>query len=558
MNITTKKINGRDYTGINLDIKPMELEDINKAVVKNTSMHVVDDQLFKQRITSNKKSIDFEAWGGIEAFLQNTSSGAGFGSKMQLLRRVVPWLAKATDMTALAVSELPFEITEIDAEEVTNKDGKKVKAAPFESSTDWQNKLGSIPSPEKLFYKIASSLCLGRAYCILKVADGRQVIEDLHYCAPHTVQPIITTNGLQTFSRSSEWGQSGIYYPAGTDPANKYSGEMMYFWLPDSDIEIGPAKSYPAGTAFLSSELLTSMDSSIQSISEAGFIPPTLLAAKGMPIEQERKSQEDWWNRFLRRWDKQTAKIVNAEMIDVKKVGAGMEELKGVYGELRSGAIESIGTAFGIPAALFMSDMAFASEVKPLIKTWYTSSVFIRIYRTIESTFNEQLLDRWGLKLAFKPESISAFQEDEANRSQSFYVYTKAGMKQSIAAEMLGLSLPSGIDYKDLDGDKPVEIKEPIDTNPVVEPKSLKSAQINKINLWRQVAVRNFKKEKALPLDFKCPELSREMYNEIRTKLSKAKSVIEVEKAFEVTDNKGSDIDRIERLLEMNLQAIEK
>ena len=143
-------------------------------------------------------------------------------------------------MTALAVSELPFEIQD--------KSG-----AVVDSSSAWKNALGGIPSPQKLIYNIASSLCLGRAYCTLEVAPGRSIIVDLHYCPPHTVQPIITTSGLQHFVRSSEWGQSGVYYPAGTEEKIGFSGEMAYFWLPDSDIEIGPAKSYPAGTALLSS-----------------------------------------------------------------------------------------------------------------------------------------------------------------------------------------------------------------------------------------------------------------------------------------------------------------
>lgn len=475
-------------------------------------------------IDDNLKTINFDSWGGIEGFLAATSDGTGI-NKVQQLRRLVPWLAKATDMTANAISNLPFDIV--------NEAGTVV-----DTSTDWKNKTGGLKSPEVLFYKLAASLCQGKAYVIPRATS--KVIVDLQYCAPQTVNPRIGASGVEWFDRVTEDGKPERYYPYDV----KGGSTMLYFWLPDPDVEIGPAKSFPAGTAYLSSLLLNSMDTTIQTYSERGFVPATLLSAKGMPSQNERERAESWWNRWLRGWTKEAAKIVNSEAMTVTRVGAGLEELKGSYGELTKQAIENIGTAFGIPAALFMSDMAFASEVNPMIKVWYTTSTFVRIYKTIEATFTDQLLNRWGYKLVFRPESIDAFQQEEVDRSGAFATYTNAGIKPSIAAQMVGIELPVGVEYEDLDPEPEPEPviqqvvtpqeqpqEEPEEEDEEEIPVKLNAAQIKELNLWRQIAERNERKGKGRCADFACKHLTPAMADLIRSKLEGGMSIHE---AFEI------------------------
>ena len=513
----------------------------------------------------NIKGINFDAWGGIDNFLRETSTGGGGTAKPQLLRRVLPWLAKATDMTALAISTLPFEI-------------RTDSGSVVDSSADWKNKLGGIPSYDKLMYNLAASLCLGKAYVIPQYTN--RLIVDMHYCAPHTVVPLITVNGLQQFSRTSDYGESGTYAPLGMYEQEEaqtkgYTGEMMYFWLHDSDIEIGPAKSYPAGVALLSSELFTAIDSTLQTISERGFVPPTLLSVKGMPTKDERDKTENWFNRFLRRWSDTTAKVINSESMDIKAVGAGMDALTGIYTEIIKQSIENIGTAYGIPAALFMSDMAFATEVNPMIKMWYSTSVFIKIYSTIEATFNEQLLSKWGMKLVFMPDTLDAFQEDETKRAGAYREYISTDMRPSIAAEMLGLDLPEGKEYaaldefydkrlSGLDNAKPVNpLNDPsmpkLETAPVVageqprQPKQLamNADQIKDLDLWRQMAVRFHRKHKGNAVDFECKALPENIAAPIRVKLAKAENELDIIKAFDIGELESeSDILKLANAIE--------
>ena len=475
------------------------------------------------------KGINFEYWGGLQGFLDATSAGGtGSGYTAQQLRRVVPWLAKATDMTANAVASLPFDIV--------NSAGTVV-----DSSADWKNKIGGLPAPDVLLHKLAASLCLGQAY-LFPVYTKRLVVS-LQYFAPQTITPNIDINGLQWFDRATDRGKVERYYPIDDDR----EPPLIYFWMPDPDVEIGPALSYPAGAALLSAKLLFSFDDTIQTYSERGFVPATLLSAKGMPGPAEREKAENWWNRFLRGWTKEAAKIVNAEAMTVNRVGSGMDELKGAYSEMTKQAIENIGTAYGIPAALFMSDMAYASEANSMIKVWYQTSAFVKIYKTIENTFNDQLLNMYGLKWIFRPETIDAFQEEESSRAAAFKVYVDAGIKHSIAAQMVGLELPTGVDYDDLDEEEepepqpaiqqiaPAEPQPEMDEEPEEEPEeksiTLSAEQIKELNLWRQISERCERKGKGRAADFECKVTPAHVADEIRTKLQ---SGCDIAKAFEI------------------------
>lgn len=521
------------------------------------------------------KGISFEAFGGFQGFLDATSSGgSATGWRAQQLRRVVPWLAKATDMTANAIASLPFDIV--------NDSGDVV-----DSSSDWKNKFGGLPAPEMMLFKIAASLCLGQAY-VYPTYTNRLVVS-MQYFAPQTITPNIDINGLQWFDRASERGKVERYYPMDkeTDP------QLLYFWLPDPDVEIGPALSYPAGAALLSAKLLFSFDDTIQTYSERGFVPATLLSAKGMPGSAEREKAEAWWNRFLRGWTKEAAKIVNAEAMTVNRIGSGMDELKGAYAEMTKQAIENIGTAFGIPAALFMSDMAYATEMNAMIKMWYTTSAFVKIYKTIENTFTDQLLSMYGLKWVFRPETIDAFKDDEVANANAYKVYVDAGILPSIASKIVGLELPEGVTPEMLDaqverkqqqedeqarinnemalaklnaGNKPVEksVEEPVTKTvelPIDEKSlTLSADEIEELALWRQIAERKDRKGKGRVIDFKCKYLSDEVADEIRAKLQ---SGCDIAKAFEIGNSEIQksqpiDNDGLKMLAEAINKATEK
>lgn len=342
--------------------------------------------------SSRYKGFDFAPWGGIEGFLE--ASKRGHTGNLNTLKTLVPDLARAVDMTAVAVASLPFDILDKNDEIV-------------DSSENWQNKLGGMPNPQRLMYLIASSLCGGDAYLI--PTRTTKLIFDLQYCAPASIEPYIDINGLQWFDRTTDKGKTERVYP----------DDMVYFWLPDSDVEIGPALNHPLGNASLDAQVVYSMKNTMRLYAERGFVPITLLGSKGMPSEAERQRAEGFFNRLLRGGFDVLAKIINSDALELIRVGAGMDDLKQSYIEMRKDAKESIADSFGIPPPLFMSDNAYASEYNELRKHWYETGRFVSFYQTIEEVMTEQLYKPYGYKMRYNLQAMAIFQEDETQRSSA-------------------------------------------------------------------------------------------------------------------------------------------
>ena len=474
-------------------------------------------------MNKNLKAIDFDSWGGIDGFLRATSNGA----RSNTLKSLVPWLAKAVSMTSNAVAGLPFEIVKPSGEVV-------------DTSSDWGNVVGFIDEPRRMMQLLASSLCGGSAY-LLPVKTTRRVIS-LQYAAPHTITPWITHNGLEWFDRSTD---KGVYERIAPE-------DIFYFWLPDSDVEIGCPLTSPMSTSLIASELLASMSTTMKIYGDRGFVPAYIGKAKGMPSQEEKKKAENYLTRFLRGAYDSVVKLINSESLELIRVGAGMEELKGAYTEIQQQAIEDIGTAFGIPAALFMSDKAFASEVNSLTRMWYETSTFVTIYHTIEETFNSQILKPYDMRLQFKPESLNVFQEDENARSASVTAYTNAIISNPQIAKFvmsfMGVDLDEEQEHEleeiikgqdeatedDTTDTDTEEDAQPTETEPEVEPVTLSPDETKDLALWYSKAKAWSIKGKGTAVDWENKHLREEIAAPIRIRLADAKNELDIVKAFEI------------------------
>lgn len=471
----------------------------------------------------NIKAIDFDKWGGLDNFLIQSANGVN--SRASLLKSVVPWLAKAHNMTKNAIAALPFDIVKADGEIV-------------DTSTDWANTFGFMDNPKRLLSLVAGSLCGGSAYLIPFKTKSR--IIELRYAAPQTITPWIDREGLKWFDRVTDKGKSERIYPK----------DIYYFWLPDSDVEIGPPITNPMSTATIAAELLASMSTTMKIYGDRGFVPAYIGNVKGMPTDDEKKKAENYLTRFLRGAYNSVVKLINSESLELIRVGAGMEELKGAYTEIQKQAIEDIGTAFGIPAALFMSDKAFASEVNPLIRQWYETSEFVSIYHTIEETFNKQILKPYDLRMQFKPETLDAFQEDENARAGSVGAYVNA-----ITADPKVARFVMSFMGVDLDQEQEAQLDEIIsntesepETEPVVstvvpemaqEPEQpdeepLTPDETKDLALWYSKAKAWNLKGKGNAVDWENKHLRESIAAPIRIKLADAKTELDIVKAFEV------------------------
>jgi len=474
----------------------------------------------------NYKAIDFERWGGIDGYLQAT--GGGMVERASLLRSVVPWAAKAHDLTKSAVANLPFEIVRDDG-------------SVIDTSTDWQNIAGGMPNPQRMLSLIAGSLCGGSAY-LLKQASTRMVLS-LQYVAPHNVIPHLNDNGVDYFERVLGNGKRERVSP----------DDMVYFWLPDSDVEIGVPLTTPASTSLPAVELLAANSSTLKIQADRGWVPAYIGSAESFPSKEEKEKAERYLFQFLRGAYHSAVRIINSNKLNLQRVGAGLDELKGVYSEITRQAIEDVGAAYGIPAALFMSDKSFASEVKPLIKEWYTSSVFVSIWKTIEETFNEQVYAPYNLRMQFKPESLPVFQEDENQRASAVGAYTSAINQDPEVAKWVMSVLGVDLDQEQEDELEEIinsrvkeeetttepETQDQKDEPPMQEAEdtedvSLSPDETKDLALWYSKAKAWNLKGKGNAVDWENKHLREEIAAPIRLKLADAKNELDIVKAFEV------------------------
>jgi Phage portal protein len=501
------------------------------------------------------KSFDFSPWGGIEGFLEASKAGmTGYNNKGSQYRIFVPDVFRAGDMTGVAVSTLPFDIV---------KNGKTV-----DTSTDWKNALGGIPNPQRLIYNIAVSLCGGAAYIIPEGTED--VTVNLKYIPPSTISYTWDAGGINQFQYTSQFGGMETFTP----------DEIIHIFFPDPDMEDQPAKAHPFGVAMSAAWRSMAMNNTINIQSERGFIPPTLVAAEGM-VGTEALKTETWFNRWIKNPLREVYKVINANKISIVKVGSGMDELKTIFVELKADSRMEVGQAFGIPAGLFMADKAYASEMDVLYRQWYSTSVYTTIYQTIQETMTEQFWGpRFDARMIYKPETLKVFQEDETKRAAAFRDYVSARIRPSLVAEMLGLDLPQGKQYKDFDEDydkpEPVPPVNPLN-NPALPAgaapaqssapaeKPIKAIvlspdEMKDLTVWHDKAKAWWKKGKSGYVDWENKHLPESIAAPIRVRLAAVKSEADISQAFRINEQEQviEELDTKESEIKTLVEAINK
>jgi len=382
----------------------------------------------KQYLFDGKKTVSIdqlppEAW----TFFGSAPSGTVKEIEERYIR--VPFLNRAVHIRANAVSTLPFDITNLAGTEL-------------DTSEDYQNAVGFLPNPQKLLYLVEASLFLmGQAYLFRAYNRARTL--DLRYILATTILPILDAKqGLVGFKR--QLAQQVI--ELGVE-------DLVYFWQLDPYVEIGPGNNSAAMAALSAAGVLFNVDAFASSFFERGAIKVTLLTTKGPVPEAERNRLKAWWGRMFRGTESAwKMEIVQADAVEPVVLGEGVKELSD--STLVKEKREDIATAAGVPVTKLWSSEAGGlgggGVVEADERAFYENTVVPQA-RFIEACLNEQLFVPMGLKWRFKPETLDVFQEDENQRAQALSLYVNAGFRLSVAAQILGVELPQGMDYDDLD-----------------------------------------------------------------------------------------------------------
>ncbi len=356
--------------------------------------------------------------------------------------QAVPWLFRCVQLRADAVSKMPFRIT---------KKGSKAKE-PVDSSADYQNHVGFLPNPVNLLWRTEAAASIwGTGYWWRSYNSVRTL--GLRYLLPTTITPEIDDEeGLVGFTR----------YVSG-QPRPVTTADLVYFWRPDPFVEIGPPTSSPVKAALAAANVLLNVDLFAAAFFQRGAIKATLLTVEGNPPKSEKEALKAWWERMLSGIRNAFSTEVVSASVKPVQIGEGIGDLANIT--LTDEKKADIAVAMSVPRSVLDSSTATGlgggGVARQDDKHFYDKGVLPEC-EWLQADMNEQVFHPQGLHWEFTPELLEIYQADEAGLAQSFKLYVDIGLPKSLAAQMVGIELPSGWEYEDLDKlEKPQEIKPP-------------------------------------------------------------------------------------------------
>ncbi len=330
----------------------------------------------------------------------------------------IPTIFRGVSKIAQAVGSMPFQIY-----------GKGDNV--IDASQDYTNMLGWMPNPRALLGIASQSLDLtGQAYFLPMKQVGTSAVKEIRYVVTKTVEVKYDEQkgALLGFERTVN-NKPKFYKPE----------EILYMWLTDPYVELGPPKAYPVIAALRAAGVLANLDDFISIYFKRGAVRPMIVSVKGMPKESERQRMEKWFSQLMggiknsRVW-----KIFNADTVTTEQVGDGLSELRDV--ELTTQRREDIAVALGIPYTILYPEAAnFATAKQDDIK-FYKDTVIPRC-EFLSEVMNEQVFVPMGYRLEFLPQSLEIMQEDEAERADSLLNMVNASVPTVTAMEILGYDL---------------------------------------------------------------------------------------------------------------------
>jgi hypothetical protein len=305
--------------------------------------------------------------------------------------RLVPSVFAGIGTRMQAMMDMPFTIY--------GKGG-----AVVDDSDDYHNVLGFLPNPARQFgLSEAALVTTGRAYWYKSTGTRTGGLKELRYWLPASV----TLDAQSAKQGEIKFRRQGVNELFDAD-------SVLYHWLYDESVEVGPPLVYPLASAMIAAEANGAITTWVRDYMQRGAIKAMLLAVDGAPPAGEIERMESWWNRFMTGGRGLLWKVFNMSNVKPTIVGDGLEALKdlSINKELRY----EIHTALGTRHLLEDENFATAGARE---RQFYTQAV-VPDARLIGQNFNDQILAKLGYHLEFEPERLEIFQENEGEQAKVF------------------------------------------------------------------------------------------------------------------------------------------
>jgi len=468
-----------------------------------SSIHYLDGENTKNLTFPNYPDAAWEFITGDPVVTDNNKERELYGRVAAVYR--------VANMTADAIANIPFDLT--------NANGDIV-----DQSSDWQNVVGFMNNPREMLRLWRLSLFMtNSAYGFM---EGNRQIRELRYMVPTSITPII----------DAEYGLTGFKRTVGNKTREYSLDDKRIFWMfrQDHTTEVAPSENTEMRALMAAAGVLYYSDYYVENFFQRGGIKPSLLFVQGSPTSEDRERIEHVWDKITRGFYKYLGKVFNAETMTVQSIGDGIENMSKT--ELHDGKVADVAMAAGMPLSLLLANSANYATARIEKQTWLRDTITPWAIWMAEE-MNKKLFEPMGYQFQFRFEAKTEMQEEERERAYAFQAYSAAGVPLSVAAQIVGVDLPAGMEYEELDAAMVETQPEPVpapsddtDSDPPDPPspneQPQKSAepytidQLNELDLWRRLALRNMKRGKPADFPFVCKSLDERRAGRIRTALA--------------------------------------
>lgn len=431
---------------------------------------------------------------------------------------------RAFNLKANTVASVPFSLF--------SKNGDE-----YDNSNEWENKVKFLPNPQELLRLDALSLMSSNTFYNLKTSDALGFrTRGLYNAIFSSFTPYINPLNAQLEYVDRRIGaQLERYSPDGRQiQGDTPKTTLIRAWRLDHTTEVLPSPNTEAKAILSSAGIIANQDAWVEHFYRRGGIKATLVGMKGLIQGESQEDAEKGWSNWLKGIGKyfgRPARIYNTDAIDVKPIGAGVDDMKdnNIYEQ----AIANIAMGTGMPLSLLLANSANYATAQEEKATWYDNDI-IPLCKWIAFEYNRQLWEPLGFYMQFQPQTLDPNQQDETEKADAISQYIDIIVKCPTydlfigMADTIGIEISETLDAalvkyyaekakqqeavivdtqpKEEETDAPIEDEAEEETEEKPEPMPAKWIptldELEELRVWREVALRRFKKGESLDFDY--------------------------------------------------------
>jgi len=456
----------------------------------------------------------------------------------EALYGLVAMVYRAVNITADALASLPFAVTR-GSEDVDTWD-------------NWDNVVGFMPDPFDLLRRWRMSWFMtNKAYGFMESGRNEKL---LRYIVPSTIKPQTNAkDGIKSFIRKVGNEQFEYPYEQGSTKNRVYP-----LYLLDHTVELLPSDNTEFKACMNAAGVLYYTDFFVRDFFKRGGVIPSIIGVKGVTNQAQQDKIERAFDKLIKNVYKYVAQVWNSEAITISPLGQGVDALKDTA--LYEQSIANVAAAAGIPLSLLLSNSASYATALEEKKTWFNNKI-VPDAKKMQTALNRELFEPNGYRFEFRYEASDEGTDEEVQRASAYVQYVNAGMRPSIAVQILGIELPNDMEPEQLDkiveedkekaierqremfperqGQQPPQEEERRGPpRPPAPPsrtrRALSPEQVRELINWQAIARRRAKKGEIDKITFEVRTLPDDIADEIRAGLEECKSIEDVDALFDI------------------------